>query len=55
MGDWSDNLPYECREYAGHLYETDDAELHQLSKCMGCVYWEGECMCGSQYCDYEEK
>jgi hypothetical protein len=24
MGDWSDNLPYEQREYAGHFYDTDE-------------------------------
>ena len=26
MGDWSDNLPYEQREYAGHFYDTDEEE-----------------------------
>lgn len=24
MGDWSDNLPYDQREYAGHFYDTDE-------------------------------
>lgn len=26
MGDWSDNLEYEQREYYGHLYEPDREE-----------------------------
>lgn len=26
MGDWSDNLPYDQREYAGHFYDTDEEE-----------------------------
>lgn len=31
MGDWSDNLPYEQREYAGHFYDTDE-QVEEESK-----------------------
>lgn len=57
MGDWSDNLPYERREYAGHFYDTDEQfeEEEEPKKIKG--HWiheiEGEfewlvCSC----CDY---
>lgn len=28
MGDWSDNLEYEQREYYGHFYDTDE-DVHE--------------------------
>lgn len=28
MGDWSDNLEYEHREYYGHFYDTDE-DVHE--------------------------
>lgn len=28
MGDWSDNLEYEYREYYGHFYDTDE-DVHE--------------------------
>lgn len=28
MGDWSDNLEYEQREYCGHFYDTDE-DFHE--------------------------
>ena len=41
MGDWSDNLPYEQREYAGHFYDTDE-DTHEEEElyCTECPYFE---------------
>lgn len=36
--------------------ERERYELECLERCQSCKYWRnGECYCGSDYCDYKER